>query len=262
MNTLFLDKKTIAKNFSSSAQSYLKQASIQQDVGKRMIHWILKKNSFQKILDIGCGPGFLSFLLASKMKHGFIKAIDFSPGMIDYAKKNYYHPLIEYSIEDIEFFSEPVLYDLIVSNACFHWLADLEKTFFVLKKKLEKNGKLFFSLYLENSYHEIRNIIKSYNPLYQMIHSFYSHQTILFLLKKLGFLVVFSLQQEIIEPFAHYAAFSKKQKQLGSYNIFKKNQQNSFSYGEKKKLFFFLNQQLSSPFTITHHLGLYQVTHA
>ena len=95
-----------------------------------------------------------------------------------------------------------------------------------------------------------------------MVHSFYSHKTILSLLKKMGFLVVFSLQQEIIEPFAHYAAFSKKQKQLGSYNIFKKNLQNSFSYVEKKKLIFFLNQHLSSPFSLTHHLGVYQVTHA
>ena len=100
-----------------------------------MIHSILKKKSFQKILDIGCGPGFLSFLLASKTKHACIKAIDFSPGMIDYAKKNYYHPFIEYSLQDIESFKDSTLYDLIISNACFHWLRDLEKTFFALKKK-------------------------------------------------------------------------------------------------------------------------------
>jgi trans-aconitate 2-methyltransferase len=52
----------------------------------------LKKNGLQKTsrcIDLGCGIGAFSALLANFCEQGFVKAYDLSPKSIDIAKKNY-----------------------------------------------------------------------------------------------------------------------------------------------------------------------------
>ena len=91
-------------------------------------------------LDIGCGKGELSFLIAQKA--GKVIAVDIAEKMIEQAKKRFPKENIEYvckNVLNIDFDDDSL--DLIISTATAHhlpyeWLLEFSK------KKLRKGGKL------------------------------------------------------------------------------------------------------------------------
>ncbi len=70
----------------------------------RFLKWLKKIKSIDlysaRLLDVGCGTGRNSFYMADA--YGVqVSAIDFSKGAITFAKKNFSHPKIEFSVQDI-----------------------------------------------------------------------------------------------------------------------------------------------------------------
>jgi len=95
----------------------------------------------QHILEIGCGIGTLSRLLAKRSRQ--VAAIDLSPEMLDIAENlSKSHTNIDFQLADILETSFPdEHFDAIVSVATFHHLP-LEKVLPKLKKALKPGGKL------------------------------------------------------------------------------------------------------------------------
>jgi 2-polyprenyl-3-methyl-5-hydroxy-6-metoxy-1,4-benzoquinol methylase len=95
----------------------------------------------QNILEIGCGIGTFSRLLAARSK--LVTAIDLSPKMIEIAEKlSKSHTNIDFQVADFLETSFPdEHFDAIVSVATFHHLP-LERVLPRLKKSLKTGGKL------------------------------------------------------------------------------------------------------------------------
>lgn len=96
-------------------------------------------------LDIGCGSGVHSFLLAEM---GFkVYAFDSSKTIIDYAKNFFFHKNISYTVEKIEEFSGDsfrfnfVLDRLTSSHTNLKIVKDLYRK---LEKRLSKNSKILW----------------------------------------------------------------------------------------------------------------------
>lgn len=100
----------------------------------------LKKyiNKNDKILDIGCGNGYIAYKLSNYVKQ--ITSIDYDPKVINKAKKKYKKKNIEYICADVlkakNYLSKN--FDLII---CSHVIEHLEKPFNFLKtlKKFKSN---------------------------------------------------------------------------------------------------------------------------
>lgn len=78
----------------------------------------------QKILDIGCGPGNSSKVLAQRYPDADILGIDNSPSMIETAREQ--HPDIRFMHCDVSK-DLHVLggdFDIVFSNACIQWIPD------------------------------------------------------------------------------------------------------------------------------------------
>ncbi|KAE8394547.1 S-adenosyl-L-methionine-dependent methyltransferase [Aspergillus alliaceus] len=79
----------------------------------------------KRIVDLGCGPGNSTAVLAARYPDSHIEGMDSSPDMIKNAKVALPH--IEFSVEDLRSYSPSSSVDLFFSNAVFQWLKKEER---------------------------------------------------------------------------------------------------------------------------------------
>jgi trans-aconitate 2-methyltransferase len=73
----------------------------------------------RRIIDLGCGPGTLTALLASRWPGATVEGIDSSPEMISSAASV---PGVTFRVGDIASWTPAADTDLVVSNAAFQWV--------------------------------------------------------------------------------------------------------------------------------------------
>ncbi len=96
-------------------------------------------------VDIGCGPGELTCMLAEDLDEGKMLGIDLSSNMVDIASEK----AQKRGINNAEFISANYLeleyeneFDICVSSYLFHWLTDPLSFIRWVKQALKKDGKL------------------------------------------------------------------------------------------------------------------------
>ncbi|MEZ4616770.1 MAG: methyltransferase domain-containing protein [Caldilineaceae bacterium] len=94
----------------------------------------------RKILDVGCGPGNSTHILAQRWPQADILGIDNSVAMIDKAKADY--PQAKWAVMDALAVNDSDEFDIIFSNAVIHWVPDHETLFKKLVQALTPNGVL------------------------------------------------------------------------------------------------------------------------
>jgi trans-aconitate 2-methyltransferase len=92
-------------------------------------------------VDIGCGPGNSTELLAARFSGATVSGIDSSADMIAAAKKRL--PALAFEIADITAWATtPGRYDVILANAVLQWVPDHDTLFPNLIDKLAAGGTL------------------------------------------------------------------------------------------------------------------------
>ena len=150
-----LDKRTTVFNFSKYASSYDQYADVQNEAAG-MLAGMLPKRGVTNILEIGCGTGNYTAFLRDIFPCAKIKAIDISGPMVRLAKEKLNDERISFEVGDAEETTLNDKYDLITSNATFHWFGDLEGVIKKVEYSLAKNGVLIFSVFGPNTFSELR----------------------------------------------------------------------------------------------------------
>jgi len=104
--------------------------------GEDLINLLSPKKG-ERILDLGCGTGHLTDLIAKSGAE--VTGIDKSPEMI-YEAKNHY-PNIKFGVEDACDFNFSNQFDAVFSNAVLHWIKDPEKVLICIYDSLKKGGR-------------------------------------------------------------------------------------------------------------------------
>ncbi len=104
-----------------NANQYLKFKNERTQPAIDLVNRIRLENP-QKIIDIGCGPGNSTEILANRFKDAYIIGVDNSEDMIAKAKKNY--PSLNFSICDVsgDLAELDQDFDIVFSNACIQWI--------------------------------------------------------------------------------------------------------------------------------------------
>lgn len=76
----------------------------------------------RRVLDVGCGPGNSTELLAARFPQAEIVGMDSSPEMIAAARKRL--PSAEFRVADIGDYVPATAFDVIFGNAVFQWVPD------------------------------------------------------------------------------------------------------------------------------------------
>ncbi|MBE0448694.1 MAG: methyltransferase domain-containing protein [Actinobacteria bacterium] len=187
-----VNKQRIKNNFGKSAVTYDKYAVVQKEMAvDLMTHLKKPRHEFSNILEIGCGTGYLTALLANAFPHARIVALDIAPEMIAIAKESLKgHETIEYVVSDGENPSFDTAFDLIVSNAVFQWFTGYIEPFKRYCRLLEPEGYLIFNTLGERTLEELRycvSTLNSENKLSQASINLPSKKAVLKALYEAGF---------------------------------------------------------------------------
>ena len=100
------------------------------------------------VLDLGCGPGLWTHLLAEKVKpNGRVVGLDFTPDLINYAvenlKKDPLSDVIEFRKDDFYDASfDNDTFDLVFFSNCFAYVTDYFKIIEEMKRVTKKGGRI------------------------------------------------------------------------------------------------------------------------
>lgn len=159
------DKHAIAKSFGNAAMSYDRAAGLQQRVGNVLLGLVRENMQREvaaplRVLDLGCGTGYIVTQLASDS--GVMFALDIAEGMLRVAKsrasedkKNKRN--IHYVCADAE--AVPLKensIDLVVSNFAIQWCPDKQVLFQEIARVLVPGGRFIFSMPGVDTLHELK----------------------------------------------------------------------------------------------------------
>ena len=155
------------------SNKYSTIASLQAQVSKKLIEQLnLKEND--RVLDIGCGIGNLTFKVAEIVKKGHVVGIDSSSSMIKKCNESLKTQnisninFIQKGITELDFLNE---FDVIYSNSVFHWVKEPKRAIDLMYKSLKQGGTLSLKEEFENwefpwfvpTLHEFKNLFEQYN---------------------------------------------------------------------------------------------------
>ena len=153
-----MNKELIHNRFAKNLKNYNENAKIQKRMAERLMTFIQNKQP-KKILEIGCGTGFLTQLISKSFEFEEYLTIDIVEECREYI--NQIDSTISFLPIDIEEFikTNTEKYDLIISNATLQWVNNFENVINKLKHLLNQNGELVFSTFGKENFKEIYHVM-------------------------------------------------------------------------------------------------------
>ncbi len=152
------EKKLIIERFKKNLKNYNIEAIVQKNMASEMIENLikLKGNEYNKILEFGCGTGFLTKQIVENILYSEFYVND----IVEECKKyiDSLNKAIIFLSGDIEIINIPSYFDLIISNAVFQWLKYPENFFKKIFLSLNKNGIFCFSTFGKDNFLELKNL--------------------------------------------------------------------------------------------------------
>ena len=117
-----------------------------------------------RVVDLGCGPGNLTVLLAERWPDAEVRGVDNSPEMV--AKAREVHPGIDFEVGDLRDWTPETPVDVLVSNATLQWVPDHLELLPALLDGIRPGGRLAFQVpgNFEEPSHTIRTELAAAAP--------------------------------------------------------------------------------------------------
>ena len=138
--------KMVAKSTDNwNAEDYAASSAAQQSWAEKLIG-TLELVGHERILDIGCGDGKVTKLIAERVPHGSVIGIDRSREMIDLAQKQFEGVSLSFKQMDALSIQFSHTFDLIFSNAALHWVKDHQKILIGIFLHLKTGGRVLLQM--------------------------------------------------------------------------------------------------------------------
>lgn len=157
-----INKQQVCRHFGKMSKNYNNYAVVQKEMAYSLQLLAEKTGTFHRILEIGCGTGFFTKLLAELYPHAQIIATDISPDMLSVAKNSLStFTNISYKLEDGENLQLSGQFDLIISNAAFQWFHDYHHAFRQFYNRLQPGGYLLYATLGSDTFCELHTSFKA-----------------------------------------------------------------------------------------------------
>lgn len=150
------DKRQVAASFSRAATSYDAVAELQRTVGAALIERLPVELTPARWLDLGCGTGYFSRVLASRFPGGNGVALDIAEGMLRHARpKGGASGFIAGDAECLPV--RDASFELIFSSLALQWCDDFSAVLSEATRVLRPGGVLAFSSLCKGTLQELRD---------------------------------------------------------------------------------------------------------
>ncbi|MCX5864939.1 MAG: methyltransferase domain-containing protein, partial [Deltaproteobacteria bacterium] len=154
-------KQRIRQRFSRAAGTYDAHAEVQKELALRLLRELPEGRGgegIQRILEIGCGTGRFTAMLAERYPKARIVALDFAEGMAQLAGKRLADTgNVSVLCEDGERFlaSCADTFDLICANSTLQWFDDLGAALGQIGRLLSDQGRFVGVLFGPRTFSEL-----------------------------------------------------------------------------------------------------------
>ncbi len=144
--TAEVDKDRLQHNFGRQAGRYDHFALVQRRLAAELVQYLRRADGFGgRILEIGCGTGYLTGLLRQAFPHAEITALDLAPAAVQTARRRLADAAgIQWLVADGEQ-EVPGRYDLITSSSVFQWFTQPAQACRRYYQALRPGGLLAFA---------------------------------------------------------------------------------------------------------------------
>ncbi len=149
-------QRSLIRQSFNAAKRYDRFAKPQEMIAERLSDITQEKYLKQtpkKILEIGCGTGFLSQRLVSAYPQSSFLFTDISPDMLQRCQEKLGNGF-KYAEMDGEAPNTKEKFDLIISNMTFQWFENLRESLQKLKSLLTPTGQIIFSIVADGTFVE------------------------------------------------------------------------------------------------------------
>ena len=172
---------TAASTFDTVAEQYERVLVPRRRLQHLLLLEALELSGDEAAVDLGCGTGALTAMIAQRLERGSIVGVDESQRMLEHARMRAAQQglgnmrLLNRPIEEIEEALQGGGFDIVVSSHVLHWLKSPATLFQVAAHLLKPSGRLglivaSFDMYLE-LVEAIREVSRRYCP-YSLIEDF------------------------------------------------------------------------------------------
>ena len=139
-------------------EDYALHSAPQERMAREMLDQ-LELHANDSVLDIGCGDGRHTAVIAARVPQGRVVGMDISPDMVRYANKCFPpidYPNLRFQLRDasaLGFFSE---FSVVFSNSVLHWITDHSPVIAGIAKALLPGGRCRLQLSGRGNFAEVR----------------------------------------------------------------------------------------------------------
>lgn len=152
--------RSIERHFSRAAEAYHQQARVQRQAAEQLAAGVAELGlAPRRVLDIGCGTGFLTRNILALFPAAEVVALDLSPGMIEFARRKLPRDAaLEFVVADAMEYTPSEPFDLVVSSSTLQWLQPFERLFAKLRSLLTPGGHIGTAIMLHGTLGELHTL--------------------------------------------------------------------------------------------------------
>ena len=149
-------KYGIRRNFARRAASYDRHAEVQRLMARRLMGLVAEVlPRARRILEVGCGTGYLTAQLRQVNPQARLWSLDLDPALVAAARRRLGpDPGVAWLVADAEALRVGN-FDLIIANAVFQWFRQADETLKRFQQSLNPGGVLAFSTLGPDTFQEL-----------------------------------------------------------------------------------------------------------
>ncbi len=147
---------SISARFAAAARTYDLESGVQMSVAENLSAFLPLSETIGSVLEIGCGTGYFTEILAKRFPPATIDALDISAPMIDSARKRIAESAnICWHTADARTFCPGRQFSLIASSSALHWITPADVIMKRIAALLEPCGSVAAALMVQGTLGEL-----------------------------------------------------------------------------------------------------------
>jgi malonyl-CoA O-methyltransferase len=217
MTEMTIDKRRVADSFSRAANSYDQAAAFQRQVGTNLLARLPTNFAPQAIVDLGCGTGYLSRVLAEQYQQPVV-GLDLAEGMLHFARAQA-GPVRSWVAADAEALPlRPGSQDLSFSSLALQWCPDLGQALREAAQALRPGGCLALSTLVRGTLIELQQAWQAVDGFVH-VNRFMPVEELQPLLASAGFGRWHCEIEQHVLLYGQLSALTQELKALGAHNL-------------------------------------------